>query len=245
MSKNLTTTLALLAPETDLVFLDAVQKHVYSNALKVAEEFLKAHKNVLQAIENLKANPGISRLTFQPRDYIDERGKVQKTYDISRDGFLLLVMGFTGPKALKVKLRFIEAFNAMESYIRCIEFNCIVAQPARLEGKAHRREFTDAIAGLKVLADAQGGTGGRFLYSHLTKHCYKALGLFAGVAVPDGLRDGLTSRELQDCAFLESVMTRRIERLLELDDGTSYKVIRDEACHAASKAAELLGVAHV
>ena len=39
----------------------------------------------------------------------------EKIFIIDRDGFTLLAMGFTGPKALKWKLKYIAAFNAMEA----------------------------------------------------------------------------------------------------------------------------------
>lgn len=37
---------------------------------------------------------------------------------MTRDGFSLLVMGFTGKEALEWKLQYIRAFNQMENFIR-------------------------------------------------------------------------------------------------------------------------------
>jgi hypothetical protein len=55
-----------------------------------------------------------SELNFEPAEYIDEQGKPRPSYDLTRDGFALLVMGFTGKKAMAWKVKYINAFNAME-----------------------------------------------------------------------------------------------------------------------------------
>lgn len=73
------------------------------------------HKNVLAKIQNLEIPADFSRLNFQPAEYLDEQGKPRKQYTITRDGFTLLAMGFTGKKAMKFKIDFIQAFNAMEA----------------------------------------------------------------------------------------------------------------------------------
>lgn len=51
---------------------------------------------------------------FVVSNYLDETGRSLPMYIIYRDGFMLLVMGYTGKKALAIKLAYIEAFNAME-----------------------------------------------------------------------------------------------------------------------------------
>lgn len=96
-----------------------------ADSLEVADRFGKAHKNVLQAIENLKnglsATAEFSALEnyFIEDAYPDSRnGRRRKKYLLTRDGFSLLVMGFTGPAALHWKLLYIEAFNKMEEKIR-------------------------------------------------------------------------------------------------------------------------------
>lgn len=96
-----------------------------ADSLEVADRFGKAHKNVIQAIENLKnglsATAEISALEnyFIEDAYPDNRnGRRRKKYLLTRDGFSLLVMGFTGPAALHWKLLYIEAFNKMEERIK-------------------------------------------------------------------------------------------------------------------------------
>lgn len=86
-----------------------------TTSLKIAERFGMEHKNVLAKIQKLEIPADFSRLNFQPAEYLDEQGKPRKQYEITRDGFTLLAMGFTGKKAMKFKIDFIKAFNAMET----------------------------------------------------------------------------------------------------------------------------------
>lgn len=91
---------------------------------KVAEVFKKEHKNVLQAIENTLKDltPEFGKLNFQLSQYIgagEGLGKKvkYKEYLMTRDGFTLLAMGFTGKRAMQFKIDYIKAFNEMEKYI--------------------------------------------------------------------------------------------------------------------------------
>lgn len=83
---------------------------------EIAKNFDKDHTKVIRAIEDLLG--GIAKngdTLFIPTEYQHEQNKQwYKEYQISRDGFSLLVMGFTGQKALEWKLKYIEAFNMME-----------------------------------------------------------------------------------------------------------------------------------
>ena len=93
------------------------QQAVTSSQL-VAEVFKKQHKDVLRAIENIKAeNCAVTPMFFEST-YTAGTGKAYKMYYINRDGLSLLVMGFTGKKALEWKLKYIEAFNAMEKQLK-------------------------------------------------------------------------------------------------------------------------------
>lgn len=88
---------------------------------EIADNFEKEHKNVLRDIENLIIGGGsnLSRPLFIESKYQHPQNKQwYKEYLLTRDGFSLLVMGFTGAKALEWKLKYIEAFNKMEEYIK-------------------------------------------------------------------------------------------------------------------------------
>lgn len=90
---------------------------VLTNSLLVAEKFEKEHKHVLDAIRQILAAEKSATNFFAETTY-SNRGKEYPMYIMNRDGFSLLVMGFTGEKALKFKLEYIEAFNKMEEMIR-------------------------------------------------------------------------------------------------------------------------------
>jgi len=85
-------------------------------SLGIAVHFEKRHERVLDAIRRIIADlpPEFSQHNFVLAEYIDEQGKPRPMYQLTRDAFSLVAMGFTGKKALAWKLRYIEAFNAME-----------------------------------------------------------------------------------------------------------------------------------
>ncbi|WP_283583672.1 Rha family transcriptional regulator [Limosilactobacillus difficilis] len=114
------------------------------NSRDVAKVFHKRHKNVLQNIDRLKndwsnftglknqpstLNPKLSPVDletlsrvnkmkfdecFIPASYITKDGRTVRSYDMNRDGFTLLTMGFNGRNALAFKLAYISRFNDME-----------------------------------------------------------------------------------------------------------------------------------
>ncbi len=85
---------------------------------QIAGDFDKRHADVLERIEELIKTEKSVMTMFIESSYKAGTGKPYKEYLITRDGFSLLVMGFTGSKALTWKLKYIEAFNKMEEHIR-------------------------------------------------------------------------------------------------------------------------------
>lgn len=87
------------------------------SSLQVAEKFEKRHDNVMRSIEGLLKNEETHEM-FKNSSYIEEQNNQRyPMYLMNRDGFSLLVMGFTGKKALDWKLQYIKAFNQMEKFI--------------------------------------------------------------------------------------------------------------------------------
>lgn len=105
-----------------------VNNQVTTTSLSVAACFDKQHKNVLQAIDALEVPEEFGRLNFQPTNYLDSQGRPQGMYQITRDGFALLVMGFTGAAAMRFKLAYIEAFNRMEEALRRQQSEVLIEQ---------------------------------------------------------------------------------------------------------------------
>lgn len=98
--------------------------HAMANSLDVAGYFEKNHQHVMRDIRTLLATEHASKigLMFRPtaREVVVGNGgrRLDPAYDMDRDGFTLLAMGFTGARSLEFKLRYIDQFNKMESAIK-------------------------------------------------------------------------------------------------------------------------------
>ena len=86
---------------------------IKTDSLKVAEVFGKPHKDVLQKIKTLDCSSDFNERNFSPVEYKDAKGESRPMYEMSKDGFIFLVMGFTGAKAAHIKEAYIHAFNQM------------------------------------------------------------------------------------------------------------------------------------
>lgn len=90
---------------------------VVTSSRNIARDFNKSHRDVLRAIDDIFRN-GVAQNCadlFYESTYIHEQNKQEyRQYLMNRDGFTLLVMGFTGKTAMKFKLDYINAFNEME-----------------------------------------------------------------------------------------------------------------------------------
>ena len=82
----------------------------------VAEYFGKNHQHVLEKIRTVIAElpAEFNQSNFRPVEFSDAKGEKRPAYELTRDAFTLLAMGFTGKAALAFKLAYIEAFNRME-----------------------------------------------------------------------------------------------------------------------------------
>ena len=194
--KSLTT----IHNQADLVA--AIRGTAKTDSLLVAKEFGKRHDNVIQTIKKMGCSPEFSLLNFKERDYTDDRGKSQIMYEITRDGFMGLVMGFTGKKAWNCKEKFIHAFNLMEKVIQQRTDTEWLEQ--RQTGKVARRELTDAIQAFVEYATDQGSKNSRHYYSNITKMSHKALFLVSQ-ASPKPFRDMLDTMQLSFLIVAEEI----------------------------------------
>ncbi|MDW0618660.1 Rha family transcriptional regulator, partial [Mannheimia haemolytica] len=105
-----------------------------TNTLKVAEYFEKRHDNILRRLETLECSAEFSLLNFKESYYFNEQNKKQPMYLMTQDGFTLLLMGFTGKKAMQFKESYISVFNAMRKQII-----------ARAELKSDQHRLNEAI----------------------------------------------------------------------------------------------------
>ncbi|ELS9368732.1 Rha family transcriptional regulator [Campylobacter jejuni] len=103
------------------VELEVANDQVTTTSLDIAAVFNKRHDNIIAKIETFPKD-SFTDLNFKASKYTDSTGRILPCYKITRDGFSLLVMGFTGEKAYKWKIEFIKAFNEMEKRLRNIEY---------------------------------------------------------------------------------------------------------------------------
>ena len=95
-----------------------IQDHqVKTDSLKVAEIFGKQHKDVLRKLENLDCSSDFNERNFTLVEYKDAKGENRPMYEMSKDGFMFLVMGFTGAAAAKIKEAYINTFNQMAAML--------------------------------------------------------------------------------------------------------------------------------
>ena len=102
----------------DLVTINNGQ--AVTTSMKIAEYFGKKHQHVMEKIrkllDELPSEWGVSN--FRQSSYFNVQGKEQPCYEMTKDGFTLLAMGFTGKKAIEFKLNYINAFNTMIEIIQ-------------------------------------------------------------------------------------------------------------------------------
>lgn len=96
-----------------LVEIKTVKKEEVTvvTSLDVAETFGKEHKNVLADIRNIQNDISSAEFSalFYEETYTASNGKKNPMYYMNRDGFTLLVMGYTGEKAMQFKLAYISS----------------------------------------------------------------------------------------------------------------------------------------
>lgn len=150
--------------ETNLVYANGAV--ALTNSILVAKKFDRNHRDVLDSIRELirgcaenSADP-----MFEETTYIHpQNGQAYPMFTMNRDGFTLLAMGFTGDKALRFKLDYIKAFNAMEETIKNPHripqtlpeaLRLAADQAERIEKQERLIEHKDGIIGrLQPLAD--------------------------------------------------------------------------------------------
>lgn len=119
---------------------------------EVARHFQKKHSHVLRDIERICSvlPADFTGSNFGLSEYTDVTGRKLPAYLLTRDAFSLLVMGFTGTAAIRWKLRYIEAFNALEADVLAHQ-----NELARQAGYQQGRDETLSLPALR--AERQAG----------------------------------------------------------------------------------------
>ncbi|MBM7455189.1 Rha family phage regulatory protein [Oceanisphaera litoralis] len=124
-----------------------VERHdsqIITTSMKVAEFFGKQHKDVLRAIRNLQCSDEFNQRNFAQCLKINElaNGKSEPYFEMTKNGFIFLVMGFTGKKAARIKEAYINAFDWMAEQLQSevfsvtAELNAVTRDYVRAEIKA-------------------------------------------------------------------------------------------------------------
>lgn len=186
-------------------------------SLDVAETFEKEHKRVLQDIRNLGCSEEFGQHNFVLSSYTSIQNKKQPMYCMTRDGFTLLVMGYTGEKAMKFKEGYIRQFNAMEKVL-------LGKIRERDKGIAVRQALTNALKESQENERMHGhaySTYTDMVYRTLFGKTAKKLREEKGISTKDNLRDFLTEEELKAVQSKEMLVSGLI------DCGWGYSQIRD------------------
>ena len=197
----------------ELVYLKNEQ--ALTDSLTVAEMFGKEHAKVMRSIDNLVetlAKNGERSMFILTRRKADD-GQFHRMYLMNRDGFSLLVMGFTGKKALEWKLKYITAFNQMEKILTERQTNVWIE--TRQQGKLIRKGETDVIQKLVEYAREQGSGHADMLYMTYTKLANKMAGITT--------RDSATNSQLNELTTMERIIAKVV--LEEMAKGIHYKQI--------------------
>ena len=191
----------------------------------IAETFEKRHADVLRDIENLSCSERFTERNFSLSSYKDSSGKSNKEYLLTRDGFTILAMGYTGEKAMKFKEAYIEQFNQMESM---------------LQGKLIEREKGIVIRQAFTRALKESGENDRmhgYAYSAYTDLVYKVVfGKNAkqlreeyGIGRRDDLRDLFSQEELTKVKSVEMIVSGLV------DCGWGYSEVKELVSNQTKK----------
>ncbi|EPY9094550.1 Rha family transcriptional regulator [Shigella dysenteriae] len=118
-SKKLTTGAVTMTtlPTQSHPEITIINGRVVTTSLAVANYFTKRHERVLDRIRNLECSAEFTEHNFVLSEYTDASGRKLPCYQITRDGFAFLAMGFTGKRAAQFKEAYINAFNQMEKQL--------------------------------------------------------------------------------------------------------------------------------
>lgn len=132
-----------VAPTDQELSLVAVEnEHAVTTSLRVAEVFGKQHKDVLKAVKSLDCSEEFRERNFALSKIDYQNGNIKKQlpmYYITRDGFMFLVMGFTGKTAAKWKEAYIKAFNEMEAKIRAEQMAKAIEEHDKKEAEEYEK----------------------------------------------------------------------------------------------------------
>ena len=181
----------------------------FCSSRQIAQEFSRRHDDVMNGIEKeisniLKTNNRtFSDINFLLTTYKDARGRQQKEYLLSKDGFLSVVLKYSGQKATALRIAYIQRFNEMESFIKSL-----------LTTKEEFPAFTNAV----LMAHAEPK---HYHFSNEINMIYRVVMGMDATAVREerGIEKGASIRP-----FLNSYEIKAVEELQRADIGLLVSV---------------------
>ncbi len=187
-------------------------------SLDIAETFEKRHADVLRDIRALECSDNFRLRNFAQSDYLNEQNHKQPMYYITRDGFTLLVMGYTGEKAMRFKEAYIKQFNAMEKAL-------LGKIKEREKGIAVRQALTKAIQQSNENERMHGHAYSTYtdvIYKVIFKKSAKQLREEYGISKTEALRDHFSQEELQQVKSIEMIVSGLVECGWGYDDVKAF-----------------------
>lgn len=189
------------------------EERLVTTSLKIAEKFGKEHAHVLRDIRDLECSEKFRESNFGFSSYKSSQGKTLPMYEVTRDGFTILAMGYTGKEAMKFKEDYINVFNTMENELKRIYTERQQWQIERDKGVVIRHILTDTIK-MKVNESPHK----RFAYPNYTNLIYRTLfGKSAkdlenkyGVKPKENLRDYFSGTDLEKVQSMEMLISSLI-----------------------------------
>lgn len=195
------------------------KSEIFTDSYIVAEKFGKKHEYVMRKIDNLRDKLGTRK--FAPKiktEFIEKfkeyRGQEFRYYIMNKKAFSILVMNFSGDKALEWQEKFYDAFAIMEQTL--LNKSNHEWKTERLQGKQVRVELTDTIKQFVEYATMQGSKSAKMYYPNITKMEYKALGLIEkNEKVSKNFRDTLDLMQLHQLIVAEYVANKSLSEGME------------------------------
>lgn len=105
----------LANPENFKQFIQIKDHKTITTSEIVAKVFGKQHYHVVRDIREIleEGDDDFNQSNFGLVEYIDKKGEKRPIFEMTKDGFMLLVMGYKTKKAMAIKISYIKAFNYM------------------------------------------------------------------------------------------------------------------------------------
>lgn len=189
-------------------------------SLDVAETFEKEHRHVLEDIRKIESTISTAEFSalFNLSSYKASNGKTNPMYAMTKDGFTILTMGYTGEKAMRFKLAYIKQFNAMQKELSGKHIE-------REKGIAVRQAFTKSMQQSNENERMHGhaySTYTNCIYKVLFGRNAKQLREDLGIGIKDNLRDYFTVEELKSIQSMECLASGLVDCGWDYDKVKSF-----------------------